>query len=427
MRAGDELTLTIERPVAGGRMIARHEGAVVLVGGAVPGELVRARVERVSRQVAWAETTEVIEPSADRRTDGPDRHCGGAAYAHIAYPRQLTLKGEVIADAFRRIGRRPLDPPAVAGSPEDGYRLRARLHVRQRRAGFFREHSHDLCDAAATTQLLPATIAAVSATLVALDSRIADCDAFVVSENAAANDRVLHVEPREGVRLADMAGLPLPDGLTGLTTGRPGRGVTVLAGRATITDTAADLRSETAPPTLQWMRGVTSFFQGNRFLTGALVDRVLARAEGDWFVDLYAGVGLFAAAMAARGARGLAVEADRASAGDLERNLAPWRRTVRVMHDTVESAVALPLDPPPDVVVVDPPRAGLAPEALHGVIAWRAPRLVYVSCDPATLARDAARLAAAGYALDTIEAFDLFPNTAHVETIASFVLPPNPS
>jgi 23S rRNA (uracil1939-C5)-methyltransferase len=427
MRAGDELTLTIERPVAGGRMIARHEGAVVLVGGAVPGELVRARVERVSRQVAWAETTEVIEPSADRRTDGPDRHCGGAAYAHIAYPRQLTLKGEVIADAFRRIGRRPLDPPAVAGSPEDGYRLRARLHVRQRRAGFFREHSHDLCDAAATRQLLPATIAAVSATLVALDSRLADCDAFVVSENAAANDRVLHVEPREGVRLADMAGLPLPDGLTGLTTGRPGRGVTVLAGRATITDTAADLRSETAPPTLQWMRGVTSFFQGNRFLTGALVDRVLARAEGDWFVDLYAGVGLFAAAMAARGARGLAVEADRASAGDLERNLAPWRRTVRVMHDTVESAVALPLDPPPDVVVVDPPRAGLAPEALHGVIAWRAPRLVYVSCDPATLARDAARLAAAGYALDTIEAFDLFPNTAHVETIATFVLPPNPS
>jgi hypothetical protein len=253
-----------------------------------------------------------------------------------------------------------------------------------------------LCDAAATRQLLPATIAAVSATLVALDSRIADCDAFVVSENAAATDRVLHVEPREGVRLADMAGLPLPDGLTGLTTGRPGR-------------------------------GVTSFFQGNRFLTGALVDRVLARAEGDWFVDLYAGVGLFAAAMAARGARGLAVEADRASAGDLERNLAPWRRTVRVMHDTVESAVALPLDPPPDVVVVDPPRAGLAPEALHGVIAWRAPRLVYVSCDPATLARDAARLAAAGYALDTIEAFDLFPNTAHVETIATFVLPPNPS
>ena len=109
MRAGDELTLTIERPVAGGRMIARHEGAVVLVGGAIPGERVRARVERVSRQVAWAETIDVLDPSADRRGDGPDRHCGGATYAHIAYPRQLTFKSEVIADAFRRIGRRALD------------------------------------------------------------------------------------------------------------------------------------------------------------------------------------------------------------------------------------------------------------------------------------------------------------------------------
>ena len=97
------------------------------------------------------------------------------------------------------------------------------------------------------------------------------------------------------------------------------------------------------------------------------------------------------------------------------------------MNDSVESAVALPLDPPPDVVIVDPPRPGVAPEALQGIVAWRAPRIVYVSCDPATLARDAARLSAAGYGLEAIEAFDLFPNTAHVETLATFVLSPSPS
>jgi len=88
----------------------------------------------------------------------------------------------------------------------------------------------------------------------------------------------------------------------------------------------------------------------------------------------------------------------------------------------VEEAVSLPLDPAPDVVVVDPPRTGLSPAALRGLGALRAPRLVYVSCDPPTLARDAALLIAAGYQLDTLEAFDLFPNTPHVEVVASFKL-----
>jgi tRNA/tmRNA/rRNA uracil-C5-methylase (TrmA/RlmC/RlmD family) len=145
------MELTIERAVAGGRMLARHEGRIVFVRGAIPGERVRTRVEKSTRQAIWADTIEVLEPSADRREPICDAACGGLAYAHIEYARQRELKRDVVADAFRRLAR--FDVPAgfaVAGSPERGYRLRARLHVSDGRAGFFREGSHSWCDAAPT-------------------------------------------------------------------------------------------------------------------------------------------------------------------------------------------------------------------------------------------------------------------------------------
>src|SRR5580698_6477989 len=140
LSAGQTLPLTIEKPAAGGRMIARVHGQVVLVSGAIPGERVVARVERVGKGVAYAGTVEIEEPSADRRAPSADPLCGGCLYSHIAYPRQLEIKSQVIADAFKRIGRLQLPAPAaVTGSPEDGYRMRARLHVRDHRFGFFRE------------------------------------------------------------------------------------------------------------------------------------------------------------------------------------------------------------------------------------------------------------------------------------------------
>src|SRR2546422_718612 len=128
---GHIVTLTIEKPAAGGRMIARVDGQVVLVDGAIPGGRVSARIERVGGGVAFAATTTVEESSPDRQDAATDRLCGGCLYAHIAYPRQLELKSLVIADAFGRIGHVRLpNAVSIAPSPGQGYRMRARLHRR---------------------------------------------------------------------------------------------------------------------------------------------------------------------------------------------------------------------------------------------------------------------------------------------------------
>src|SRR5829696_1276419 len=108
---GQEVELTIEKPASGGRMIARHLGQIVLVRGAIPGERVRAWIEKAERRMAYAVTREVIEASPDRRTGGSDPLCGGALYTHIGYRRQLAIKSDVIRDAFARLGRHPIDGP----------------------------------------------------------------------------------------------------------------------------------------------------------------------------------------------------------------------------------------------------------------------------------------------------------------------------
>ncbi len=130
----------------------------MLVSGAIPGERLVVRVERVGKGVAYAGPVEIEEASADRRTPVADPPAAAALHNHIAYPRQLEIKRDVIADAFKRIGRLTIPGTVgLTGSPQEGYRMRARLHVRDHRFGFFREGSHEVCDARLTRQLLPET------------------------------------------------------------------------------------------------------------------------------------------------------------------------------------------------------------------------------------------------------------------------------
>jgi 23S rRNA (uracil1939-C5)-methyltransferase len=424
---GSLVELVAERPVAGGRMLARHEGQVVLVSGTLPGERVHARITRASRHVVFAETIDVLEAARDRREPRCNSACGGLTYAHIAPAAQRRLKADVIVDALRRLGRITLDePPDVEASPETGYRLRARLHVRGGRAGFFEEGTHTLCDAVQTGQLLPESHAAVDSILRALGEHVSMCDRVILAENAAATERVAHLEPRGDERLDRVSLDPARlESLTGVTTAAATR-MAVLAGQAVVTDTAVDLftRAGAAVPAwaagVQWGRHAASFFQGNRFVTPALLVHVVELAAADRIVDLYAGVGLYSVALASRGATVTAVEGDRSSGADLETNAQPWGDRLRVVRAAVEDVVRRTPDRPPEVVVVNPPRSGISATAVTHLINWRAPRVVYVSCDPPTLARDAARLVSSGYALRSIRAFDLFPNTPHVETVVEF-------
>lgn len=410
---GQTVVLTIEKPAAGGRMIARAGGQVVLVAGAIPGERVAARVERVGKGVAYAQTSDVELPSADRQPPFTDPFCGGCLYAYIAYPRQLALKSEVIADAFARIGRIPLTAPVtVAASPPEGYRLRARLHARGGRIGFFREGTHELCDARGTRQLLPATCDVLDRLAAGLRSLGADVVREIeVSENIDASARAIHLDAAAAVDPRPLAALAASDGLSGLMIGD-----LVLGGDPYVSDVfEIDGRAVTL------RRHVLSFFQGNRFLLRELVTRVVRGIEeGSAVVDLYAGVGLFAVSAAVvRHARVQAVEGDRMAASDLDANARSAGAAIEAIHRPVE-AFTRRGSGAPDAVIVDPPRTGMSREALDGVLRLGARRLTYVSCDVATLARDSRRLLDAGYRIDHIDAFDLFPNTPHVETLVRF-------
>lgn len=416
LASGRILTLRIEKAAAGGRMIARSESGIVLVSGAIPGEQVTARIERVGKGVAFAETVRVDEPSPDRRQPFTDPLCGGCLYAHIEYPRQLAIKAQVIADAFARIGHLPLaEPVEVMPSPNDGYRMRARLHARSGAIGFFREGSHQLCDARSTRQLLPETSDVLDSIAAALHSAQAEgVREIELSENIDASQRVVHLETTVPVDRAVLDALASSPGLTGLTVS-PAR---VISGDPHVVDTIA-----LDAGTITLRRHVLAFFQGNRYLLRDLVSHVVNQiATSDDVIDLYAGAGLFSiAAAVARAATVTAVEGDRAAAADLRANAAGLGGAVEAVHQPVEGFVDAHRASPA-VLIVDPPRTGLSKEASAGVIRLRPRSVVYVSCDVATLARDARRLIDAGYALTDLRGFDLFPNTPHVESVAVFRL-----
>jgi 23S rRNA (uracil1939-C5)-methyltransferase len=422
---GQQVELVIDKPAAGGWMLARHHGQVVLVRGAIPGERVTAWVERAEKRLAYAGVRDVLEPSPDRREPGFDPLCGGAVFAHIAYERQRQIKAEILQDAFTRLGRHPLDIlPEIAASPEQGYRMRARFHVRGRRAGFYREGTHQLCDPAPTGQMQPAAIEAVQALAAVLEEASAGAAVSIaLTENIAASERAAHVELAPGARIDDpvLERAVASARLAGISA-RGADGALLTAGDPAVHDPLDAVTGGRARQAGTLRRQAESFFQGNRYLLPGLVTAVLdAVPDTGHVVDLYAGAGLFAVSLAAAGHLEItAVESDRASGADLRENARALAPRIMAEVSRVETFLSVERRGRIDTLIVDPPRTGLSKDAAESIVRVHPSRVVYVSCDPATLARDARRLLDAGYALQAIRGFDLFPNTPHVEALAVF-------
>jgi len=286
--------------------------------------------------------------------------------------------------------------------------------VRDGRVGYFLEGTHQICDAALTGQLLPDAVRAVH--LLARDLTAAGLGAAAdleLAENRAGDERAIHVEyPPEALAPPPSSSVlrPVP-GVTGLSWSQaPAVGEARVFGRPFVHDTIAGA-------TLR--RHARAFFQGNRFLIDDLVAAVMDACPDGLVIDLYAGVGLFGVCLAAGGRhRVIAVEGHPASAADLTENALPFGDAIAVAHQSVERFVAGPRPDGSFTLVLDPPRSGMTKQAVTGAIALGAARVVFVSCDAATFARDLRRFVDAGYRLSSVRGFDLFPATAHVEALA---------
>lgn len=390
--------ITIEKLVYGGDGLARLGGQTVFVPFAAPGDRARIRIVETGRNFARASIEELLTPAPMRRTP-PCPHfgvCGGCQLQHLEYPAQLQTKAEFVRESLKRLGGIEWTGEIVTlAADELGYRSRAEIKLQredndQLRIGYFRAGTHEVCPVSECPILLPAANRALQR---------------------------LHTDPSL-----------IPHGATRvyLTAGDDGVIVTPATGagdKAHEVDALGTAHQHIAG--FDYSFGVRSFFQSNRLLVEELVRTVINERSGALAVDLYAGVGLFSLPLALRFTQVIAVEGNRLAANHGAEN-ARANGLTNVRYDAISVEAWLKYkaaeQPCPDLVLLDPPRAGAGAVVIERLAALAPPQLVYVSCDPATLARDLKLLLAYGYTLRALSVLDMFPQTFHVETVAKLEL-----
>jgi 23S rRNA (uracil1939-C5)-methyltransferase len=442
LRPGDQVELHVDRLAYGGRGVARHDGLVVFVTGAAAGEVVAARVGRVRRSYAEAEAAAVLVPSVDRVVPrcphfGP---CGGCTWQHIAYPAQAAAKEAFVRESLARLGgiADPAVRPIVPAAEPWFYRNKMDFSFHpdgtlglHRRGDWNRIEPVEVCYL--QSERSAALVRAVRAWarergLAAFDPRTHDgvLRSLVVREGRGTGERLvgLITSPAAfdaGAEFAAVVRDAAPDATAivrgiaaGAGDGAPVTRVEVLHGRDHIEELLAGLR---------FCIGLETFFQTNTPQAERVVAHVADRAApaGRLVYDLYCGVGTFALALARAGARVAGVELAAASIaaarGNAARNgLSGVRFTAGDVRTALPALVA-ELGPP-DVVVLDPPRAGAGGKVMRKIGRVGAARVIYVSCNPTTLAGDLKELLPFGYRLVDVQPFDLFPQTYHVEAVA---------
>jgi tRNA/tmRNA/rRNA uracil-C5-methylase (TrmA/RlmC/RlmD family) len=419
----------------GGWCVARpDDGPVVFVRHALPGERVRARVTEVTTRFARAEAVEILAASPDRVQPpcpyaGPGG-CGGCDWQHAALPAQRSLKAAVIREQLRRVagldrevtveplpgdadsGQRRGTGRRAGGGAGRGWRTRVQFSVRDDGVAGLRAHrSHRVIDVGECLIAHPA--------ITDLDvtgrrwPAMASVEALV---GTGPGETAVIVSPGRTRQSAGRSA-SIENITAGSVLRRAGHSLTPMRGRSYLTERAAG-RS--------WRVSAGVFWQVHPDAADMLTGAVLAGlrpAVGDVALDLYCGAGLFAGVLApAVGPSGtvIGVESDHAAVRDARHNLREWP-WAQVRKGDVSAVLRRGGLPPARLVVADPPRSGLAREVIGylGAAQHAAGRFAYVSCDPATLARDIGLLTARGWTLDGLRAFDAFPMTHHVECVAT--------
>ncbi len=408
-------TVRIEKLAPTGEGIVRGADGVGFVDGALPGELVATTVYEMRKRFWRGSLREILAPSPDR-VGGPHAGCAGCDWAHFAAAPARQAKRDLFLETMRRIGK--LDPALFGDLTVDSsgpeYRMRVRLHADGERVGYFAPGTHRVASAEACEAVASGTRALFPVIEEAIRSSGAEVSEAAVLEDRDGSRRLLRATVSSAPKTAARLGEALASRFTGVVVASPDgkalldlgdRALDILAGPRTFSVSAA------------------SFFQTNRFLVDALFEGASAEAKGlppGSALDAFGGVGLFAGSMLEAGHRVQSVEADVGAVSDARRTRDSWRDGSRWEIAGVPVTRFLAEDDGRfDVVVADPPRAGLGIDLARELARRALSRFVYVSCDPATLARDLPAILAEGFAVRSARLYDLFAFTHRVEALVS--------
>jgi 23S rRNA (uracil1939-C5)-methyltransferase len=409
-----ELELELDEMAFGGEAIGRADGQVMFVPYAIPGERVRVAVEQTKKGYGRTRLLEVLRP-APERTWAPCTYfgaCGGCQWQHVAYPAQLAYKREVVVEQLRRLGGfldadRYVRPTLGMLTPWE-YRNHARFSLGRRygELGFTRRESHRLLRVDYCWLMMPP----INRALDLLQRRCAGLESHQITIRYSARTRQLLVQP------AVPAVPELPTGQPYLEEELLGHRFRIAPSAFFQINTKPEWRALPATLWVPWVREREGFYSMADLLALTVLDRLGPGRLGR-VVDAYCGVGTFSVLLAERAEEVIGIEESPAAVQDAVYN-ARGLRHVRFIEGKTEEVLPR-LTGPVDAVILDPSRVGCHPAVLEALLALQPARVVYVSCDPATLARDLKVLVGGGYALEQVEPIDMFPQTYHIESVST--------
>lgn len=424
------MLLRVSKLIYGGDGLARlppdehGSGKSVFLPFVLEDEQVEAEITEEKPGFARGRLQQILQPSVARvAADCPYfGRCGGCHYQHATYEHQLELKAAILRETLQRTGKIELPCELqIHASPPWHYRNRSRFKIRNLpnfAVGYYGFRSHDFVavdQCPISSPLINRALAAV-AQLGASDSAFADLREIEFFADAADATLLVEAYCARGTTASEaqtiagalLAGAPHAAGVTSFEEARDQN-----ATPAKVLARAGQLNIDYRTNSFSYRVSAGSFFQVNRFLIDELISAVVNGLSGNMALDLYAGVGLFSLALARTFAQVIAVEASQTSFSDLRHN-AP--REVKAVRATTEQYLGQS-SARADLVIVDPPRAGVGERSIRSLERMNPDQVVYVSCDPSTLARDLRNFSALGYKIEHAHLFDLFPQTFHIETV----------